>query len=254
MKKVRFGICDIELYETIEEMPIVRWQKYNKYAIIDSGIGGDLTALDGHLQRISAYLRKDDKESAIKEIGNLRQNVFLIQTEQPPQLLSAACLIASIDGVPCNDLTEEGLRKVIDKVTDVPTNLFFTAIKVVKKKMDAEMEMYFPSLFQSADEKEYHDTLRKRTLAVVAKIQGKDTQNEINELTDDILTTFKPKSFDTTDNYEVGFDKQFERCCLAMSQRLNIDPKRCSVMEFYNAYETINDQIKQAKNGRNKSH
>lgn len=243
MKRTRIGLCEAEIYDSIDEMPITRWHKYNKYALLDSGIGGDLSALDGHLQKAVAFIRKGEPDKATIELENLRQSVFLIQNETSPQLLSAACLIKSLDGEECNDLTEEGLRRVIEKLADVPTNLFAAIIVAVKKKMETEMDAYFPTLSTDGKEKEYHDLLRKRTIAVLEGINGKDTRKEVRDLTDDLLTSTKPRTFNEKSNYEVDFDKAFERMCVTISQNLNIEPKKCSVLEFYTAYEAVKQQF-----------
>ena len=37
------------LYDSIDELPIIRFHKYNKYMLIDSGIGSDLNDINVHI-------------------------------------------------------------------------------------------------------------------------------------------------------------------------------------------------------------
>lgn len=258
MKTERIGVHLVTLYDNIEEMPIGRFHKYQKYSIIDSGLGGDLTNLDAHLQRAMAYIRKGEEDKAVTELHNLRQNVFFIQQGVNPQLLSCACLIAEMDGIPQNDLSEEGLQRLIDKLTDVPTNVFTALFEAVKKKISTELETYFPSLMgASSQEKEYSDLLKARTIEILNGIvSGKPDKQRIESLTDDLLTKHSPISFQGEHNFEVDYDKQFERMCIVLAQNASIDPKKCSVMEFYHAYEIVKEQshkiTKTYKNGRHK--
>lgn len=255
MKKARLGVHEVTLYDNIEEMPIGRYHKYQKYAIIDSGLGSDLTNLDAHLQRAMAFVRKNEGDKAVTELQNLRQNVFFIQQGINPQLLSCACLIAEMDGIPQNDLSEDGLQHLIDQLTDVPTNIFTALFEAVKKKISSELETYFPSLMSaSSQEKEYCDILKNRTIEILnGIISGTPDKQRIETLTDDLLTKHSPMSFQGERNFEVDFDKQYERMCIVLAQNTAIDPKRCSVMEFYHAYEVVKEQNKkltQSSHGR----
>lgn len=249
MKQARIGVCDVEIYDNIEEMPVTRWHKYQKYALIDGGIGSDLSSVDAHIARAATYIKKGEQAKANTELENLRQSIFFVQQGTDLQLLSYACLVKSIDGQECNDLTEEGLQRVIDKIADVPRNTITALFEVVKKKINSEVQAYFPHLLQTSGEKEYADLVRAHTLAVLEDIQGRGDKQRIEELRDLILTNTNPQTFTGEGNYEIEFDKQFERLSLLLSQRLNIDPKKCSVMEFYNGYEVIKEQAKIKRNG-----
>ena len=43
----------VRVYDSIDEMPIVNFQKYNKYLLIDSGIGSDADDIDAHITRVA---------------------------------------------------------------------------------------------------------------------------------------------------------------------------------------------------------
>lgn len=46
MKKVTLQGHKIEIYDSIDELPIVRFQIYNKYLLLDCGIGSDMESVD----------------------------------------------------------------------------------------------------------------------------------------------------------------------------------------------------------------
>ena len=47
----------VRVYDSIDEMPIVNFQKYNKYLLIDSGIGSDADDIDAHITRVEMCIR-----------------------------------------------------------------------------------------------------------------------------------------------------------------------------------------------------
>ena len=71
-----------------------------------------------------------------------------------------------------------------------------------------------------------------------------DRRAEIERITTDMLLYNKPQSFNGSDSMEIQYDKQFENMCLTISQHLHTDPKRYTVLEYYNAFERIKDMFK----------
>ena len=63
----------IKLYDSIDEMPIVNFQKYNKLILLDSGLGSDINSVDEHIVKL-AKLIKTDISKASQELQNLRQD------------------------------------------------------------------------------------------------------------------------------------------------------------------------------------
>lgn len=253
MREQRIGIHYCEVYDTIEELPIVRWHKYNKYSVVESGIGSDLTTIDTHIRKVGAYIRKGDADKAQVELQNLRQNIFFAQNGTSPKLLASAVLVKSIDGKEVTDISDEGLQRVLDTLADVPANAFLAVIMASKKKMDAEMASYFPQIGgASAQEKEWYDLLRMHTLEVIKGIvRGREDTEKVQGLEDRLLTQTKPLRFDGERNFEIDYDRQFDRMCVVIAQNMGMDAKRMSTQDFYNAYEVIREQHKKSKkNGR----
>lgn len=240
MKTIKLNGKAVTLYDGIEELPMPRFHRYNKYLLLDAGIGSDLAAFDRHTERILAYLRQKDEKNAMVELDNMRQNVYFILQNVAPTQLSFAALVISINGEPCNDLSDEGLRKTFEKINGMTVQEFQENFESFKKKIESELRAYFPQLFEDAETKEFYDILKNRTLLQLREItDGKTDEDKLSKLTDRITTYTKPRLFSGSKNSEIEYDKCFENLCLAISQNLHTNPKRMTVLEFYNAYEYV---------------
>jgi hypothetical protein len=255
MKEVKLNGHRVELFASIEELPIVRFHKYNKCMLVDAGLGSDLTAFDAHIERVVRYIRADKREEAAKELENMRQGIYMIIQELSPQHIAFACLVARIDGKAYNDLSDEGLNKVMELLGGTPTKDIAAQSEAVKKKIDDELTLYFPAIFDDARSKELYDILKQRAKTMLDCIIDGETQERtkrVEELTDMMITFSKPKNFTGTGSLEIEYDKQFEDMCLLISQNLHMDAKKMNVLEYYNAYQFIERQTK-AQKAQNKA-
>lgn len=247
MKKIKIGKKEVEIYDSIDELPVTRYHRLNKMLLIDAGIGSDIADIDRHIEKAVIYIRNKQHEMAATELNNLRQNIYNIQTGLSPKNLAFAAIVKSIDGRECNDLTDDGLRATIELLSNEPQKEITTSLEEVKKKIDEELQMYFPQLFDDATIKEYYDELRRRTLAVIDLIINGETEERltlIEKITTNLLIYNKPRVFTGVDNMEITYDKQFERMCIMLAEQLNVEPKKYTVMEYYNAFEYMKEKIK----------
>lgn len=252
MKKITIGNLDVELYDSIEELPMARFHKYNKMLLIDSGIGSDLSDFDAHIEKVRIYCNSDTPELAVPELDNMRQNIYFIQEGLSPKHLAFCVLVKSVNGEPCDDISPEGLQKTLDRFSDISKKDFTAPMEAVKKKIDEELQLYFPKLFDDSLVKEYYSKLIRRTLLTLGDIingESGDSQKQIDEITAELLTYSKPYIFSGPDNAEIQHDKSFENMCLMISQKLHIDPRNQTVLTFYNSFEYIKEMIK-AESGK----
>lgn len=250
MKTTKIGKYTVDIYDSIDELPMLRFHAYNKALLIDAGIGSDLNDWDTHIEKTIRYIRGKKPELAEKELDNMRQNVYFIQTDISPRYLSFCTLVKSVDGIEYNDMTSDGLKKVLALFNNEPNAELTAQLEAVKKKIDEELQLYFPNSFDDATVKEYYDQLKQRTILMLdAIIQGDkdDKREEIEHITTLLLTYTKPQSFSGSDSMEIQYDKQFENMCLMLSQHLHVNPKLFTVLEYYNAFE----YIKQATKSKN---
>ena len=248
MKYFFLGRHRVKVYDSIDELPMARFHKYNKFLLIDAGLGSDMQSFDAHIEKVVRFMRTGDTDNAAKELENMRQNIYVMQTEQSPQNLSFAALVAEIDDVEMNDLSDDGLERVRQMLLDAPRKDITAALQAVKKKIDDDLMLYFPSLFDSTDEKEYYDMMKRRAQMELEQITDGDSEERrarITELEDRMVTAVKPRTFTGRDAFGVQHDKAYMKMCLMISSNLNADATRMTVLEYYTASEYMHEMAKE---------
>lgn len=249
MKTIDIGKHKVEIYDSIDELPIKRFHKFNKYLLVDAGVGSDINDINEKISKIIRYIDKADKNNAKIELENLRQSMYLVTQEMNLKHLAFMVLVKSIDGKEITDLSDEGIRATQKIFENQSLNFIDRLFQSVKKKIDEELNLYFPGQFNDAAVKEYHDKLRSRILFQLDSIiRNADHTQEIDQIDDFLLTFAKPQIFSGKESTEIKYDRQFEDMCLFLSQELSIDIDKLSVLQFYNSFEYIKKQRR--KNGR----
>ena len=243
MKSLLINKKIVRVYDSIDEMPIVNFQKYNKYLLIDSGIGSDADDIDAHIVKIAKFLKANNNKKALQELQNMKKNMYMVNNEISPKYLAFAALIHSIDGKEVNDLSDDGLKKLLQDLKDIKHSKVIDFLLWLKKKVTSELETYFPGDFVNPKEKEAYDKLKNRTLLVLDSIINDTDNTEQIELIDAMmLNMHTPKVFIGSESVEVKYDKQFESTCLLIAQKTNMDARKMTVLQFYNAIDNIKAQ------------
>lgn len=238
----------IEIFDSIDDLPIRRFQKYNKYMLIDSGVGSDLQDVLDHIDRTMKYI-KASPNMAITELNNMRQALYLVSEEMSPKYMAFAVLVNKIDGKPADDLTDAGLRRVLETLNEAKKGWLDGIINSVKKKMDKELTLYFPGKFEDASTKEYFDQLKSHTLLKLQHIiTGKDVSEACSNIELRFAMLMKPRPFFGKKSAEIEYDKQFEDMCLVLAHNLQVQVKDMTVLQFYNALEFLKKQMKKKQN------
>lgn len=250
MKSLLINNKVVKVYDSIDEMPIINFQKYNKYLLIDSGIGSDSDDIDAHIVKIAKYIKANDNKKALQELQNMRQNIYMVNSEISPKYLAFAALIRSVDGKEVNDLSDSGLKKLLQGLKEVKHSKVIDFLLWLKKKVTSELEIYFPGDFVNPKEKEAYDKLRARTLLVLdSVINDTDNSEQIEAIDIMMLNMHTPKIYIGSESVEVKYDKQFESTCLLIAQKTNMDARKMTVLQFYNAIDNIKAQAEaEAKN------
>jgi len=120
----------VKLYDNIDQLPIERFNKANKYWMLHGNIGSSIADFDqNHYSKL--VLLADDKEKCIKALENFRIMVYNIMNEINVEHLSFACLIHSIDDKERSDLSVDALRDVLKQLSDAGLTQ-----EVLKKKLE----------------------------------------------------------------------------------------------------------------------
>ena len=248
MVMAKIGKHTVEFYDTIEELPIVRFHKYQKMLLIDAGVGSDIAAFDQRLLKAREFIAANKPDQARQELENLRQCVYMIQTGLAPKHRAFAVLVTKLDGKECTDIGDDSLSAITDALNDTPEQELTAQLEAVKKKIDGELMLYFPALFNDSEVKEYYDLLRRRTVEVlkgiVAGESNPDSTTVVEKLTNALITYSHPKLFTGSDGVEIQFDRQFENLCLVLSEQLHVKPKDYTVLEFYNAFDFVKERAR----------
>lgn len=253
MRTIELQGMAVEIFDGIDELPVTRFHKFNKMLLIDSGVGSDLADVDNHIERAIRFCKAKQPDMAMVELENMRQGMYLIQSEVSPKHLAFCVLVKSIDGEPCTDLSDDGLKALLQRFADAPHTQLTAQTEAVKKKIDEELNLYFPGNFDDATVKEYYDQLKIRTLIMLDAIIAGDVderQAEIDKMTTLLITYTRPMSFDGTGSMEIQYDRQFENMCLMLSQHLHANAKTYTVLEYYNAFDYVKKMLKPQKSNK----
>lgn len=107
----------IVLYDDIDQMPIDRFNKVNKYWMLHDNLGSSFTDIDStHIGKL--ILVADNKEKVLKELENLRILIYNVINEVNPSHMAFACLVHSIDDKEVTDLSEDGIKRTLKDLND----------------------------------------------------------------------------------------------------------------------------------------
>lgn len=136
MKVEYIGKHKIELYDSIDELPTDRFFMYNRMLLIDSGIGGDMEAIDSHITKVMRFISMGKNEDAQRELLNMRTSFYFVIENINPKHLSYAALVHSIDGKLMTDISEANLTEILKQFAAwrVERGFIERALEAVKKK------------------------------------------------------------------------------------------------------------------------
>ena len=251
MRKETINGHRFEFYDEIGEMPISTFHSYSRYMLVASGVGDSLADIDEHIGRAIKFITIDPKK-AHQELLNMRQCLYMVMNEQDIRSKGFLFLTYKVDGKKWEDFSDAGIEELYQLANGESIKEFNRIMGEVINKVDEQLKQYFPETFDSSVEKNHCDLLRKRALLQVDEMQtGADHSKEIEELNEQIMRHFTPKNFEN-DAAVVEFDKQFESMCLVLSKEFGGGIKGHSVMEFYTAYNLLNEQQKELKKLKNR--
>lgn len=88
----------VELYETIDEMPILRKHLFDKFLIMDSGMGSTMQDVEVRLQKLDVFLVEKNFDKALAERKNLHHTIFNGMAQINFKSLAFAALVYKVKG------------------------------------------------------------------------------------------------------------------------------------------------------------
>lgn len=119
MKHLNVNGREIQIYNSAEVMPMKRYQRFNKFLMIDNEVGSDFEDFNRRSSKAIEFFKKKMIEEGIKELESRRQMVYNSFMEYSPKGRAFAILVHSIDGIVCNDYSKEGLDEVLKKLDSI---------------------------------------------------------------------------------------------------------------------------------------
>jgi hypothetical protein len=145
MRIVNLKGIEVELYDSPEDAPIDRYQKFNRFLLIEAEIGSDLAAFDKRCQAIKAFA-KTSPDKAIQEIENMRQTVRLSLSGVSPTAMSFAALTKRVGrhswGNVLSDTDIQEIQGALSKST-LTHRLMKATVDAVKKKWIPRLKRFF---------------------------------------------------------------------------------------------------------------
>ncbi len=144
MKTVTLGKLlpiEIKLYQDIDETPVEVYNIFNEYALRDAEIGCTIEDIDKKHINMAKLISNGKKEDALQTLNNLYQNYWNALNKINHKSLSFACLIYSVEGELTTDYSEEGLTRLINKLSKKGLNM-----KVVKDEVNNLKKNFRPNL------------------------------------------------------------------------------------------------------------
>jgi len=249
MKTITYKGHTLEMYDSIQDLPIWRFQEYNKFTVVASGIGSDLEDIDSGMSALRGRIKTEPSE-AIKQTVNIQQALHFIMGNISPKMSAFCVLVYKMDGVLItdDDLTDTGINRMIKRLskTRLSMALLSTFLTSFKKKVEREFEQFFPGIANNGKTKDFYAKLRQRTVLVLQGVQGRNTAADVAKIDKDLLSKSKPKEFHGPNGIEVQMTKEFEATLVILQQQhASSQPRKLTTLAYYQALEVVKDQNKQ---------
>jgi len=191
----------IKCYTDADEMPLNRYMAFQKYLLMDSGVGCDMRAVSEHFQRFHQYLAGGMYAEAGKEAENLHFNMFSILERINFQALAFGCRVYAINDEILTDYSEDALLILSERFNEM--GLTQGVVKESnddsKKKIFEALKRYYPEFFPDDVQTEVFVRICRRLelVALLIEEEGDEAQinAEIEEIDAYILGLDKPQSF-----------------------------------------------------------
>jgi hypothetical protein len=106
-----------KLYGSIFELQAGRHAEFQHWLVRDADIGADAAAIEARFGTTMALLGAERCAEAGDALALLLYAFNDALDKFSPRQLAFGCLVAEVDGRPCNDFTEEGLRRLIEELS-----------------------------------------------------------------------------------------------------------------------------------------
>lgn len=134
MQTLKHNKLILRVYDSIDELPLIRFQAFNKFMLIDSGVGSDLNEITARINKIKALI-DNDTNKAKQELENIKTSMFLISENISPKYLAFTAWIHSVNGKEVVDFSDDKCKRLLNEINTIPVGLIDRWISLLKKKL-----------------------------------------------------------------------------------------------------------------------
>lgn len=234
----------LELYDSVDEMPMVRYHKFTQYLVLGCGLGKDAEELATRVAGIRRLVADGETGKADVELLNMQQALQFAMDCVDPRGLAFAALVRTLDGEEQTDVTSDGLQRLSERLEKIVLKRERdSANAAVKKKTDEELKFYFPRTGEESIEECL--LLRRLTLLILEEVaKGVDKEAEkaaVKKKMSQIQTVRLYADFERED------EVLFEQGCLGVTETLHKDAKSMNVLEYMSAVAMLEERAKEMK-------
>lgn len=163
LKKL-FKTTTIELYESIKEMPIERFNEFSKLAALDMGVGSTLEDFHNHFSKLHAYVVNNKRDEALIEMSNVYQGFFYAINKISIWSYSFCAFIKSVDGEEYNRTEINDHRILIKKLSEkgLTVDKCQSTIDEVKKNLIQSFDSSFLADIATRETLTYYQSLKDK--------------------------------------------------------------------------------------------
>lgn len=254
MKTIEFEGHKVEIYNSPEDMPMKRYNRFNKFLMIDNEVGFSFEDYNKRSAKTYSFMKRGMNKEAMQELKNRNQMVFNAFMEYNPKGRAMAILVHSINNTVFRDYSGDGLDKVLDELEKIgfAQRIASQTVDEAKKKIESQLSKYFPSRFKSYDGVQFNNELIKMSLLEVRGIlygSSEELENQIGRHDKNMLSMNTPSSWNINakDNMERRMEIDFEKYLFAVAEHTKIDVEEVSVYRFYALEEFIREKLSKNK-------
>lgn len=164
MNTLIVGGHKVEVYSSIDELPMANYHKFNKFLMFESGLAPNADGVIMHLSKMSELLQTEAYEKLQIELQSTYQAIAFIMNEMPTTSMAFACMIYSINGKPMKDLSDETLREVSLMLSREKIGVMRKHVEELKKKLTTNLPHTLSRPFKRVLKRKRHLALQENGL------------------------------------------------------------------------------------------
>lgn len=242
----------IEVFDDIKELGILRFQNMNKYNMKANEVGDNFQDYDARMLKALTFLESSMIDEAKQELSNQRLTVFNAYNNNIVNGKAFAVMVKSIDGYKYNTYESSDVEKVILHLEKIGLSHInsMEALNEVKKKIEKQLQVYFPESFSNYLELE-QNTLKLKLInsscdAIIHQGEAEKHEKEAAKLKKQLLETVKPNVWNVNieNNIEKTIEVDFKVYAFYVTDHLKLDLKNITVFDFYASVKYKKEKFK----------